>query len=318
MNCWRAGKEADSSSTACLPVRRLLAIAACGILASAAHAQAPIPIGPTRHYMHSLQTEPGTIGYQQHLRVPNAAGYFQPVELRGPEGCLVSLAGDGGFLPDHQRKFKAGLLMGPVYRFRIGNIPLLEGYEVFPTIEVINRLHPPPGMAAKFPIPVEVTREELEMAINGRLVTRVIYLEDPNAATPAPQGKEQPYFDIDRRLDPLQMADRMGRPMAILRMGSRVPLDDELQQPNPPAQVYPEEVDNKLDPPGSISVIDSSGIKTISGLSSEVHPAQTKRYPRLPNRYDMEEPIRPRSDTDASTKNLFQSRIPQPFPFRLR
>ena len=43
---------------------------------------------------------------------------------------------------------KAGLLIGSVYRLRVTSIPLAEGLEVFPTIEVIDRLYAPLGPAA--------------------------------------------------------------------------------------------------------------------------------------------------------------------------
>ena len=76
------------------------------------------------------------------------------------------------------------MLIGSVYRLRVTNIPLQEGLEVFPTIEVIDRLYPPVGQEFRFPIPIELTQEELEMALDGKFVTRVIYLEEPDAALP--------------------------------------------------------------------------------------------------------------------------------------
>jgi len=55
-------------------------------------------------------------------------------------------------------------------------------------------------------------------------VTRVIYLEDPETADPvAREADEQAYFEVDAGDDPLHVADTLGRPVAILRMGARVP-----------------------------------------------------------------------------------------------
>ena len=89
---------------------------------------------------------------------------------------------------------------------------------------MINRLDPPPGQESRFPIPIEITQEELELALSGQFVTRVIYLEDPNRPFPLPEEpKRQRYFEVRADQDPLQVADELGRPMAILRMGSRVP-----------------------------------------------------------------------------------------------
>ena len=64
----------------------------------------------------------------------------------------------------------------------------------------------------------------MKFALQGRYVTRVIYLENPRAAVPAiANANVQPYFDVGTMDDPLHIADQLGRPMAILRLGSRVP-----------------------------------------------------------------------------------------------
>ncbi len=84
------------------------------------------------------------------------------------------------------------MLIGAVYRLRVTNIRLAEGIEVFPTIEVIDRLYPPPGQECRFAIPVELTEEDLKLAIDGKFVTRVIFLEDPAARPAGPREPERP------------------------------------------------------------------------------------------------------------------------------
>ncbi|NIP85789.1 MAG: hypothetical protein GTO03_09605, partial [Planctomycetales bacterium] len=59
----------------------------------------------------------------------------------------------GGFEPPRDAPRTVGLLIGQVYRFQVTGIPLQEGREVFPSLEVIDRLYPPPGREAEFPIP---------------------------------------------------------------------------------------------------------------------------------------------------------------------
>ncbi len=65
------------------------------------------------------------------------------------------------------------------------------------------------------------------MALDGKFVTRVIYLEDPHNAlpvrNPAGPGQSQTWFDVGPGRDPLAVADGLGRPVAILRLGARVP-----------------------------------------------------------------------------------------------
>jgi hypothetical protein len=183
------------------------------------------------HYFQDSRMPPGVVGTAQLLRGGPLPGYFQPVEICLPKGAAVALACEGRFQQPEQGPVLAGMLIGQVYRLKITRIPRNEGLEVFPTIEVINRLYPPRGLECRYPIQVQFTLEELEMALDGRFVTRVIYLEDPETALPL-QGKpcEQRYFEVPATDNPLQVADRLGRPVAILRMGSRTPDYDCVSQ----------------------------------------------------------------------------------------
>ena len=151
-------------------------------------------------------------------------GFFQPVEIKAPPGALISLATADQFDLARPGPRKAGFLIGAVYRLRVTNIRLAEGLEVFPTIEVIDRLYAPCGQECHFAIPVELTEEDLKLAGDGKFVTRIIYVEDPHNALPArdnPQG--QNWFEVAPGQDPLAVADGLGRPVAILRLGARLP-----------------------------------------------------------------------------------------------
>lgn len=205
--------------------------AALCLLLSACAASAAFAQREPVHYFHSSQLPPGTIGPSQLLRGGPLAGYLQPLEIRGPEGLEVSVAIQGQFEPPQKTPALFGMFIGPVYRLKLTRIPRNEGQEVFPTIEVINRLYPPPGLENHFPIPVHFTQEELTMALSGRLVTRVIYLEDPQSALPVRDSLDQQrYYEVRSDEDPLKTADRLGRPMAIMRMGSRTPEYDSQHQ----------------------------------------------------------------------------------------
>jgi hypothetical protein len=154
------------------------------------------------------------------------------------------MAQEAEFSKPCQETARVGLLIGKVYRIKVTGIPQHEGEELFPTIEVINRLYPPPGCETQFPIPIDLAREDLEMALAGSFVTRVIYLEDPEDAFPLVQDPQRTrYIDAFPGDDPLEVADRMGRPMAILRIGSRQPdsdsLDADFLYGSPPFQWLP-------------------------------------------------------------------------------
>lgn len=176
------------------------------------------------HYFHSGDLPPAAVGQGQLLRGGPLRDYFQPVEILAPAGAAVSVCAGGRFEPAEKAPVLVGLLIGQVYWLKITGIPQSEGFEVFPTVEVINRLYPPPGLERHFPIPIQLTEEELKWALTGTFVTRVIYLEDPQQALPARDTPDvQRYYDVRSDEDPLKAADRLGRPMAILRMGSRTP-----------------------------------------------------------------------------------------------
>lgn len=136
------------------------------------------------------------------------------------------MAVEGSFTEPQLAPASVGLLIAPVYRFRVTNIPFEPGREVFPTVEIIDRTYPPPQLAWKFPIPIELTQEDLRIALSGKMVTRVIYVEDPNTALPVQtENNEQAWFDVGPEANPLFVADTLGRPVAILRMGGRQPMD---------------------------------------------------------------------------------------------
>ncbi len=123
-----------------------------------------------------------------------------------------------------------GLQVGQVYRLRIHSIRDLPGVDLYPTVEVLGKLNPPPGREANYPVPVELSEQEIQHAINGRLVTKVIYLEEPKNASHLEQGEFIPTARYPDNVNLLQEAGHRGRPMLILRVGGRVP---NLLQPDP-------------------------------------------------------------------------------------
>ena len=195
------------------------------------------------HYWHQGVMPPGAIGSRQLQRGGPLPGYFQPVEIKAPTGALVSVAVANQFDPAQEAPRRAGLLIGAVYRLRVTNIPRSEGLEVYPTIEVIDRLYAPTDQQVRFAIPIELAQQDLELAMRGKFVTRVIYVEDTQNAVPVrTDAKTQLWFEAAPGQDPLAMADGLGRPVAILRMGARMPdqgLDPGFFFGSPPWMAYP-------------------------------------------------------------------------------
>jgi hypothetical protein len=177
------------------------------------------------HWLSAGAMPPGAIGSLRLERGGPLSGYFQPVRIRAPQGARIALATEGGFSATDASEALVGLEIGAVYRLRVSNVPNHETVDIYPTIELVDRLYPPPGLALRFPVPIELAQEELELALGGAFVTRVIYVEDPQQALAIQRraGDELPWIEAPKGEDPLVTADRNGRPVAILRIGSRVP-----------------------------------------------------------------------------------------------
>ncbi|WP_146442756.1 hypothetical protein [Botrimarina colliarenosi] len=176
-----------------------------------------------KHWLHAGAMPPGAIGSQRLLRGGPLHGYNQPVELRMPSGTSIAATGAHGETTARSESLKVGLLVGQLYRFRAEGVPGLEEVTVYPTVELIDRTYPPYGRETEFPIAIELTLQDLRLAAEGAFVTRVVYVEDPKTALPVSEKEAggQQWFEARPGDDPLVLADQLGRPVAILRIGAR-------------------------------------------------------------------------------------------------
>ncbi|MGD9644081.1 MAG: hypothetical protein AB7U73_00105 [Pirellulales bacterium] len=237
------------------------------------------------HYRHRADWPPGAIGSEQLRRGGPLPGYFQPVEIRAPQGALVSAAAEGGFDEPTPAPRHFGLLIAPVYRFQVTRIPLHPGAEVYPTIELVNRTYAPTGVEKRFPIVIELDQDDLELALQGKFVTKVVYLEDPDKAIPASAAAGAPLtFDARPSDDPLEMADAIGKPMAIVRLGGRLPIpganvDEEewLTRSCAPLIKYPSATAAVSDDGSPVTV---EGVRPAAATSPARRPLASRPGPR--------------------------------------
>jgi len=222
----------------------LLAIAACAECPAQSYDYS-LPPRAGRHTPLHHRALPGQVGRWNLIAKPTLTGYFQPVQVVLPstgEVTFYSLEHPGQHrLP---APAQAGMLIGAVYRLRVGSMPEYPGVELFPTIEVTDRLHPPCGREFEFPIPVEITAEEIAAAQGDQMVTKVVYLEQPQWAVMLPVDPGQTRnLDLPNSQNLLDAADQLGRPVAILRLGGRTPDPhnpyDDLLGPPPPIRFAP-------------------------------------------------------------------------------
>lgn len=194
-------------------------------LALAASAAAQNPEDTRRFYPLDHQQPVGRAGRWQATIYPGLSSYSQPVRIALPAEAEVTFyqgspqAGVATPAPA-----QAGMQVGYVYRVKIAQMPDYPGVELYPTIELLDRLHPPTELKDKFPIPIELTTAEIETALNDQMVTKVIYLEQPQLATPTRQIDGKMHTEVlQHDINLLEAADRRGRPIAIVRLGGRIP-----------------------------------------------------------------------------------------------
>ena len=170
---------------------------------------------------------PGTLGYLRSLAGAVDPSYFQPVTIMAPDGVRVGAAEDDASSDSHSPAL-FGLQIGKAYRFRLSHVGLYAGVELYPSIELIDRVFPPAGMETRFAIPIEFSDEELRAASRGQYIVRVVYVEDPDFALPLAEigYSGQRVIDVAEDQDPLAVADAYGRPVAVIRIGAKVPGPD--------------------------------------------------------------------------------------------
>jgi uncharacterized repeat protein (TIGR01451 family) len=143
------------------------------------------------------------------------------VRLIGPAG-MHAVVYQGMAPPrDLTAPVPLGLRPGYIYRVELNGFARYPGISLYPTLEVRGTLAMPAGVsAAGYPAPVVITEDDVRMALAGALVTKVIYLENPERAVPAATTPDDPVetsLPPDRNL--LVEAHERGRPVLVLRFG---------------------------------------------------------------------------------------------------
>ncbi len=226
---------------------------------------------PSNQELINGAVSPGAMARLQLLRDPDLSRYDQPVRVEVPENATIAFWSDGSFKSAQPNSVMAGLTVGPVYRLKIANIKGHPGLEIYPSVEMLDRLYPPDGLATEYPVEIAIHYNDLLQVSRGKMVTKVIYLEDPMTALPyRQQESHQSTFDVGFREDPFGTASRLGRPMAILRMGTRAPIASDqtgnFEFFSPPVKLY----QGQQPPPAA----DQIGSRQEVGITRQVSYAQ--------------------------------------------
>ncbi len=137
-----------------------------------------------------------------------------------------------------------GLRPGYLYRIKCFGFADRPDLAIYPTLEVRGSLSLTARVApATFPAPVVLTETDLRNAISGSLVTKVVYLENPEKAAPglAPPGQTTE-TELTPEHDLLNESRDIGRPLLVVRFGGRIPPPAELVYGTVPGTIlFPDE-----------------------------------------------------------------------------
>ena len=147
------------------------------------------------------------------------------VQFIGPSNMTVGWQAGGVFAPNQ-------LISGDYYDFYQGavyqlmfdgvSLPGKPVRSLYPSLEVRSAHPSTTDYLQHNAIPVEITEEDLEHVFSSNMVTKVIYLPDPEFQARAIAGVETLVSTkLDPGVDPVQQAEQMGTIMLILRFGNK-------------------------------------------------------------------------------------------------
>ncbi|RLS31919.1 MAG: hypothetical protein DWH80_06150 [Planctomycetota bacterium] len=172
----------------------------------------------------SMRSSLGAIGANQQPQPGPCPEYIQPVEIRLPAGALLSIETSSGWSQSRPGPLRMQLVVGAAYRLKITAIPLNDGAEVFPSLRILGALDTPPGQSWRFPVEIDIHEDDLNLAIEGTLVRRIVYAVHDSNDVENVGG-----FDVRPLDDPFEVAKTLGDPLAEVILGNRVPpLNDAL------------------------------------------------------------------------------------------
>ena len=207
-----------------LCIRKSLLSAATLLTLLSASAGAQAPAGNGVYHPLDQRTPPGRAGRWSGIAGHITPGYFQPVRVELPEpGTVTFFNGSRHRTLDLQAPGQVRLAVGEVYRLRRAGMHSVRGLDLYSWVEVFDPLHPPAGQLDRAPLPIQFTDEEIRFALDGRMVTKVVYLEEPRLAPAVDTPSPLPVRNVSNRKNLIAEADLVGRPMAVIRLGGRLP-----------------------------------------------------------------------------------------------
>jgi uncharacterized repeat protein (TIGR01451 family) len=195
------------------------------------------------------------------LTLPMAAGAgpmtpapasFTFVKVLGPFGSTTTWYPATPAAISRVDGLSIGLRPGYSYRFELGNVGLRRNAVIWPSIEVRGALVSRPSLnVAEHPIPIFLSEDDVERILEGRFLTKVYYLENPDQAVNGPQLGVPLEISAASEVEAIKQAQARGRIMIIVRAGERLWTPDELAYENIPGTIWAPSVMKSLPTPAA-------------------------------------------------------------------
>jgi hypothetical protein len=201
-------------------------------------------VGIVNPYMPAPLKPPGAVAAVGALTGPSPTPFgVQRTEVRfvGPAGMKISWFspnsdGKPGFSSQYlEAPARYNFLQASFYRLKLSDIPNHPGLELYPTLEVVPAKAKTSTFLAHSAVPVNFNEEDFEQVAAGNMVTKVIYLPDPQFQELAAAGPEEVVSTrLEPGVDPIKEALRRGCILLVVRLGNI-----DLEAPNTPAMDAP-------------------------------------------------------------------------------
>jgi len=160
-------------------------------------------------------------------------------KIIAPPGVRVTLQPGTPLAKVFPAPVPVGFRPGYSYRIELAGLPGRPGTVLYPEIEVRGSLVPRPGMNyMDYPAAIVFSATDIERAATGSLVTKVVFLEDPDRAVPVRTTPDRPVESpAPSEEDAIRTALDNGRLVMIVRLGNRVPDETTLCESAVPGTV---------------------------------------------------------------------------------
>lgn len=151
------------------------------------------------------------------------------------------------------------------HEFRLGSLPGRANFFLYPSITISSTDAKVRDFVSESRVTIQLTEEDFDQALAGNVVTKVVFLPDPDFEDFAIAGVTELISKrVDPGVDPIEEADRRGTIIAVVRIGNRN--KEKPQADSPKAQPTPPKKTRVRSKPVSRGIAELNGVKQISLL----------------------------------------------------